>query len=228
MKERQGSGAAAPILEERQVADYLRTHPDFFTRHTHLLPDLTLPHPEKGGAVSLIERQVELLREQKQDLKQRLQQLTETAHANEQLLSRIERLILQLIAANDLPELFRRLRESLCADFHADQVEVRLIGAGPEAVAADDPSLAPFARLLEQRRPVCGHLAPEQRRFLFGDGADEVASAAVLPLCEPERRGCVGLVGIGSSDPKRFHPEMGTAFLSHLGAVLARVVKRSG
>ena len=51
-------------LDENEVADFLRTHPDFFERHLALLTELVVPHSSRGGAVSLLERQVGVLRDQ--------------------------------------------------------------------------------------------------------------------------------------------------------------------
>ena len=51
-------------LAEREVADFLRRHPDFFERHLALLTELVVPHSGRTGAVSLLERQVTVLRDQ--------------------------------------------------------------------------------------------------------------------------------------------------------------------
>ncbi|MEW6648286.1 MAG: DUF484 family protein [Pseudomonadota bacterium] len=204
-------------LSDASVADYLRRHPDFFLRHDYLLTDLELPHDAKG-AVSLIERQVAVLREQRQDLKRKLQHLTQTARDNEHLLERIEQLILGLLEARGSEALLRHLREGLREDFHADAVELKLFGGD----SAKEREL--FARVIERGEPVCGHIAPAQGQFLFGKAADELASGAVIPLFAAESQQCLGVLGIGSIDPRRFHAEMGTTFLRYLGAVVARLL----
>lgn len=204
-------------LSDASVADYLRRHPDFFLRHDYLLTDLELPHDAKG-AVSLIERQVAVLREQRQDLKRKLQHLTQTARDNEHLLERIEQLILGLLEARGSEALLRRLREGLREDFHADAVELKLFGGD----SAKEHEL--FARVIERGEPVCGHIAPAQGQFLFGKASDELASGAVIPLFAAASQQCLGVLGIGSIDPRRFHAEMGTTFLRYLGAVVARLL----
>lgn len=204
-------------LSDAVVADYLRRQPDFFLRHDYLLTDLELPHDARG-AVSLIERQVAVLREQRQELKRKLQHLTQTARDNEHLLERIEQLILGLLETRGSEELLRRLREGLREDFHADAVELkRFDGDGDKARQL-------FEKIIDRGEPVCGHVAPAQAQFLFGKAADELASGAVIPMFAPDSRQCIGLIGIGSVDPRRFHAEMGTTFLRYLGAVLARLL----
>lgn len=205
-------------LSDATVADYLRRHPDFFLRHDYLLTDLELPHDAKG-AVSLIERQVAVLREQRQELKRKLQHLTQTARDNEHLLERIEQLILGLLESRGSEALLRRLREGLREDFHADAVELKLF-AGDGTKARES-----FTKVIERGEPVCGHIAPAQAQFLFGKAADELASGAVIPLFAPDSGQCLGMLGIGSVDPRRFHAEMGTTFLRYLGAVVARLLR---
>ena len=84
-------------LDEREVATFLHDHPDFFSRHESLLLEMTLPHPQNGQAISLVERQVGIMREQKQQLRDQLHQLTLAARTNEQLMARFQQMILNLI-----------------------------------------------------------------------------------------------------------------------------------
>lgn len=206
-------------LDENQIVRYLRQHPDFFDRHPGLLTELTLPHPDNGEAISLVERQLGILREQKAVLDRKLQHLTTTARSNENLFARIESLILGLIDASAVEQVLEHLYESLRQDFHADAIELQLF-ENPDSRARLQES---FSVTLESREPICGHLSDQQRLTLFPRQADEIASAAVIPLCG-RGHDCLGLLGIGSIDAKRFHPEMGTAFLSHLGAVLSSLL----
>ncbi len=224
MTEQRGKEVVAGI-DEQEVAAYLRQHPDFFARHESLLLELSLSHPDTGKAVSLIERQVGLIREQKYDLKQQLQQLTVAAKANEQLLKRFQVLVLNLIDSENLDQAIQYIRDALQADFHADAVELVLFDfpGRAESIERNDRRLLAFHKVLEVRHPVCGHFNDEQRALLFGNKAGEIASAVVVPLCADERAGCIGLLGIGSIDSKRYHPDMGTVFVSHLGAVMNRI-----
>ncbi|MGM0593611.1 MAG: DUF484 family protein [Pseudomonadota bacterium] len=225
MTEQYGATPEQRELKEREVADYLHRHPDFFARHEYLLEEMEVRHPDTGKAVSLIERQVSVMREQKQQLRQQLHQLTQAAKANETLLQRFQVLILNLIDSDNLDQAVAYIREALQEDFHADAVELVLIDCLPraESVAADDARLKPFQRIMQAHYPVCGHFSLEQMQLLFGQRGDEIASAVVVPLCEGEREPCLGLLGIGSVDPKRYHPDMGTVFVSHLGAVMNRI-----
>lgn len=227
--EQRYGGSARQSDGEREVAEYLRRHPEFFERHQDLLTELHLPHPDSGKAVSLMERQVSILREQKQAMKQKLQHIARTARGNEALLERIQHLLVALVGAPRLSAVFVALREILHEEFHAEAVSLKLFRPVAELPVADYVSPGSEAHqavqgVLDRREPVCGYLTPDQVEFLFPDRSREVVSGALIPLCTPDAE-CLGILGVGSVDPKRFHPEMGTVFLAHLGAVVAAVLE---
>lgn len=218
---------------ERDVVRYLRDHPDFFERHQDLLADMLLPH-ETGGAVSLLERQVSVLREQRDDNKKKLQQLIKTAQKNEQLNNHVNALILALLDATSLEEVLEVVRTRLANDFDAEAVVVRLFNTGhptmtrlPELVDWSEPVLGAFEKVIDGRKPVCGALKPGQLDALFSDQSDNIVSAALIPLVESASSSkCYGMLAIGSPDRNRFRADMGTVFLSQLGKVLTRVLKQ--
>ncbi len=222
---------------EKTIVRYLRDHPDFFERHTDLLADMVLPH-DTGHAVSLIERQVAVLRDQRSELKLKLHKLMQLARTNEQLSERFNALVLDLLDAVTLDDLIETIQSRLISDFDADAVVVRLFrsnaaagtAAGssqrPELADWSEPVLGAFEKIIRGRKPVCGHLKPGQLDSLFADQAGTIASVALIPLVESDAsKHCYGMLAIGSHDPKRFHPEMGTLFLGYLSHVLSRVLK---
>jgi uncharacterized protein YigA (DUF484 family) len=219
--------SVAEELSEREVAEFLHHHPDFFSRHEELLIKMTLPHPQNGQAISLVERQVGVMREQKQQLRDQLQQLTLAARTNEQLMGRFQKMILSLIDSDNLDDAVAYISDALREDFHADAVELLLFDCASQAnsIASDDGRLKPLSHILEGRRTICGHLREEQLELLFGKGGKEIASTVVIPLCEGDSKPCLGILAIGSIDANRYHPEMGTMFVNHLGAVMNRIFR---
>lgn len=231
------------VIEEQAIADYLRDHPEFFVTHTGLLADIQVPH-HNAGTVSLIERQVAVLREQSQDLKRQLNALIQVARDNDRLNGQMHRLSLALLEAPDLSATLRALGDSLLNDFRADAVVMGLFsheGQLPHfehqeevslrVLAHDAEGAAAFATLIDSGKPLCGHLRRAQMNYLFGGMAEEnLASAVVLALNTPGGDGLqakrLGLLGIGSRDPKRYHAGMGTQFLSYLGELIGRAVGR--
>lgn len=217
-----------PQISEEAVVQYLRTHPDFFERQAQLLSVIKLPHL-CGGVVSLVERQVSLLREQNRQLDRKLLDLVTVARDNEHLSRRLHHLALSLLEADDLNSVVATAQDVLRSQFKADFVVIQLIARTPScdplhAISPQDPALEQFADLFENKRPVCGRLHPEQAQFLFNTQAQEIQSAVMVPLYEGDR---IGLLALGSRDEHRFHPGMGTLFLGYLGELISRAITGS-
>jgi uncharacterized protein len=222
-RDAQSRGAA-----QAELLALLREDPELLARHPEILADLRIPHPA-GGAVSLLEHQVQVLRQRERALRGRMAELVENARDNEELGQRIHRLTLALIDCPGLDEVLATLYQSLREDFRADAAAVRLfaapaapgnqgmgelLGPGPEARAL-------YLGVLGARRPVCGRIGGVLARGLFGDQASALGSAALVPLGAGEP---FGLLGIGSRDPLRYHPGMGTVFLRQLAEVVSRML----
>jgi len=215
-------------VDGETVAAYLRRHPEFFRERPALVAELRVPH-DAGGAVSLVEHQLAVLRDQSQRQRRRLRDLTAVARENEELWRRLHRLTLSLVDCARIDDVFALLSQSLLEDFRADTATVRLFAAPRSAddaglgefLGPDHEGRALFEPVLETGRPVCGRLRPEQLELLFAEQAPGIASAALLPLGDRVR---FGVVAIGSRDPGRFHPGMGTMFLRHLAEIVTCVV----
>ena len=218
----------SPLTPSR-VADFLNDHEDFFEQHGELLQNLKVPHPT-GGAVSLIERQVEVLRDQNRALRKQIQELIGIARDNDRLYNNLHRMTCSLIAAVDLDEVIAILYAQLRDTFGADAVAIRLFaGRFPDRQAVeflnhDEPGVDGFRGILRRGKPVCGRFNRDQLAFLFGERGDDIKSAAVVPLGDALNN--LGFLLIASDDPGRFHAGMSTVFLSHLGETVSRVVGR--
>ena len=216
---------------EHDMVRYLRDHPAFFEEHQDVLAGMVLTH-ESGSAVSLIERQVQILREQKEEQKRKLQSLISTAHNNEKLNNNVNTLILELLDADSLDEVLSVIEQRIRADFEADAIVVKLLASGnkilkehEELTAWQQPALAIGEKVMTARQPVCGSFNTEQMQALFDDA--DIQSAGIVPLAKDENsKNCYGIIAIGSYDPQRFRADMGTLFLSLLGQVLTRILKR--
>src|SRR5258706_15884768 len=120
MTSSQAGGIKQDSLNDSSVAEYLQTYPDFFERNSPLLIKLRLPHlREVGATVSLVERQVEVLRERNQSLERKLKELVDVARANDALADRIHRFGQPLIRVRTLPETIRACEASLREAFDA-------------------------------------------------------------------------------------------------------------
>ena len=219
----------APTLTAEDIADYLRKHPGFFNDHPELLVDLSVPHGS-GEAVSLVEKQVAVLREQNEQTRKRMHELIEIARLNEELARRMHHLALTLMDAHDPKEIFTTLYENLKRNFRADRAVVRLFAgpafldsyAGDEFAGTEAPERSLFRSIIEKRRPISGRLKRSQQVFLFGDEGDDILSAVIIPLSGPEWG---GVLVIGSRDPAKFQETMGVELLMNMGDVLSFIIK---
>jgi len=232
MSQRKISAELRDTFTESEVADYLGKHPEFFERHTRLLLKLRLPHETQASAVSLVERQVTLLRKGHADLDRQLKDLVAVAKRNDALVEKIHHLSIRLLADPSCAGRLAQLERSLREDFSAERAALVLLDdamAGQQIEAGfalrykrQDAALKPFAAFLRAARPRCGTLRDRQRSLLFGEDGDTIASAAMVPL---GAEASLGFLVIGSRDPHHFHPGMRMDFLGRLGELVAVAVE---
>lgn len=223
MTSKDNAQPAVDDLEEARVVEFLRRHPAFFERHPELLASLRLSHPA-GGAVSLIERQVAVLREQNRGLEGKLMELVNIARDNEQSSRKLHTFAAELLKVRSLSDVVAVTEDKVRELFEADFVEVRLLPS-----ITDDPALrvdvptrqALFEELVEHDKPLCGRLKAEQVEFLFGGNASEVQSAAAVGLNAAEPQ---GVLGLGSRHPQAYNPGMGHLFLLQLADLISSAI----
>jgi hypothetical protein len=220
------------LLAEDQVADYLLGHPEFFERHGTVLARLKLPHQRGSAAVSLVERQVLVLRDKHAVLEKKLHELIENGRTNDSISDRVHRLTRRLLRARDATGVIMGLETSLREDF----------GASRWVLLATDPALAPLAHLqnphvrvvprgsaelrifeafFESARPRSGQIRDTQREYLFGGDGSQVGSTVLIPLGE---RASLGLLAIASHDTERYLPTMSTDFLVRISEIVTEAV----
>jgi uncharacterized protein YigA (DUF484 family) len=232
MNNQGAAGIEVEAVQEDSVVDYLQHHPDFFERHASMLSKVRLSHDRGAATVSLVERQVQVLREKNEKLERRLRELVEVARTNEGLVAKIHRLACRLIAAEGAIQLLERLEASLREDFGASDwrmVVLRTDVPGLDKIndrhlkvaSRESSELRTFDTFFESDRPRCGQIRDTQRDYLFGAGTVEVGSAAMVPLGP---KGAYGLLAIASHDAERFHPTMSTDFLARIGEVVGEAV----
>jgi uncharacterized protein len=232
MTTREARGVSAAQAEEESVARYLQHNPEFFERHQPLLARMHLPHARSGSTISLIERQVEVLREREAAAEQKLAEFVRVARANDAVAEKIHQLTRRLLRAPSRASIIEQIEASLREDFDAFNSVLILIEPAGEIpaqrfvkiVQADDASLKSFESLFANGKPRCGQARDSQREFLFGADAEDMGSVALIPLGE---KGSVGLLALGSTDRDRFHPGMSTEFLARVGDLIADALARA-
>ncbi len=211
-----------------QVSAFLQSNPGFFEQHEELLADIRLPHPA-GEAVSLIERQVSVLRERNHQMHLRFEELIEAARENDSLFEKTKSLILNIVAADNLDELANAVQVALKQEFRADVSALTLFSPAHEELLSRtrvvplQEAQQSIKGILSSSRAVCGALRPQEMSFLFPEQAEQVGSAAVAPLGSGE---VVGVLAVGSYDPNHYRATTGTMFLTYVSDILNVVLPR--
>jgi len=235
MSSNQVRGLPAEVMDEEAIAHYLQQNTDFFERHPQLLARLRLHHPRNDSTISLIERQVEVLREKYQTQEQKLAEFVRVARANNVLADKVHRFTRRLLRTGTHAQAISEIEASLREDF--DTFHAVLVLPNPDLpqdgdepqrflrrVAAEDQAYRSFDTLFASGKPRCGQIRDSQREFLFGTEALNIGSVALIPLGgQPP----AGLLALGSIDHDRFHPGMSTEFLSRMSELITDALART-
>ena len=220
--------ASIPPITEDDIANYLANTPDFFERHAGLLAAVQLTSPHGNRAVSLQERQAEMLREKIKGLELKAAEMIRHGHENTAIADRLQRWTLQLLNTRIAADLPAVVTEGIASHFQVPQVVVKLWGVAPEFAAlpaaqgASDDAQA-FASSLV--KPYCGgNPGLEAASWLPEPAA--AASLALVPLRAGEGPQAFGLLVLASPDAQRFTADMGTDFLERIGELTAAALTR--
>lgn len=227
------SGAAEHIPEmtetnvtEEQVAVFLRANPDFFLDHQDLLADLSLPH-QSGEAVSLLERQVSVLRERSHHANAKLGNLLENASKNDQLFEVTRVLVLTLLRAESVEKLASAVCDTL---MQQDNVDACVLILSDEMATDSTDNLMinrelehSFADVFRLKHTHCGQAEEQRLQQLFGGAPRDINSTALCPIFA---NGCpAGILAIGSEQSNYFNVNLDTLFLDFIGHVIAAVLE---
>jgi uncharacterized protein YigA (DUF484 family) len=236
-------------MNDREVAEYLLANPEFFAEHAEILATIRLGNPHGKAAVSLQERQMEMLRDKNKHLERRLAELLRYGHENDSIASKFNRWTIRVMAERDPYALPRTIATGLREIFDVPQAALRVWDVAEPYAQAD------FARHVGEEvrifagsltTPYCGaNTGFEAAQWLtpaVNAVADESASGAatsepahvtesiaLLALRDPEaneQAPTFGLLVMGSADSRRFHDGMATDFLTQIGALASAALSR--
>ncbi|MEL7045462.1 MAG: DUF484 family protein [Pseudomonadota bacterium] len=214
-------------MEDDDIHDFLMQNPDYLQRNPELLGVLQIPH-SSGSAVSLVERQVSVLRERNVDLRHRLRDLGQAARDNDQLFDDTRALVLALLETRDLQSCEAALLDVLRDRFALEYASLMLFDdafaedAGLRCVSQSDLR-AQIGSLLGRGDTGCGALRAEAFAFLFPDNRVLGSAAVAMISLDGES---LGALAVGSANAAHYSEDMGTLFLEFTAEVLARLLVR--
>ena len=211
-----------------QVAHYLKKHPDFFINRDSLLEEITLPH-ESGKAISLLERQVKILRERSIESRHNLNALMENAKYNDQLFSVTRTLILALLIEDDVSQIASATEANLNTQPGIDASSVilfetdHLYNVENTRLESTDFLQESFPTLLRDRKTICKAIEKDTANFLFPHRGSGIRTVALCPI---GRERMLGVLAIGNKAQDYFNPDLDTLFLDFIGEVLESIIIR--
>lgn len=216
----------AQAKELQLVRDYLTDHPNFFEENPDTLEAINVSH-DSGKAISLVERQITIMRDKNKAISAQVEQLIGTAKNNDQLLAKTNHLVLNLIKAEDLNSLIKTLDASLKNDFNTEFYSLTLIDKGvftsktSANLISEEDAKSKISSLLSAQKAVSGVLREEQINLLFKQPTSSIASVIAIPLNSPEP---LGILALGSSDADFYSHDIGTVFIDYIGALLNELI----
>jgi uncharacterized protein YigA (DUF484 family) len=208
-------------ITEDDIANFLLNTPGFFERHAELLAGIQLTSPHGNRAVSLQERQMEMLREKIRGLELKLVEMIRHGQENMSIADKLHRWMRAIMLTTNAGDLPGELVDELRRQFLIPQAGIRLWGA------ADAFESLPFARPVSEdvksfatslTQPYCGVNSGFEAAQWFDDPAG-VTSLALIPLRDNDSTPAFGLLVLGSPDPTRYSADMGTEFLVRIGEI---------
>ena len=202
-------------LNPKDVEEFLRAHPNFLQDRPGLLAVLNLPHGGEG-AVSLVERQVSVLRQRNIVSRQQINALSDIGRENDRLLEATRRTVLALLAGTNRQELAQIWLVQVTNTFKAELGALIWITGEPNSNSAESVA----DKLIGQGESFSGVLRAEEMKALFTSDASQ-GSAALSPI----RNGSdiLGVLAVGARDSARYRQEDGTIFLEYLAEVIGQL-----
>lgn len=214
-------------ISSDDVISFLRTNPDFFSEHEYLLKEIKLPHAS-GKAVSLVQRQMSLLREERDHYHSQLMELIDTARENGHYFEKSRRLLMNLLDAGSINDIHQYLEQSFVNDFQVDFYSLVVFARKQDypdsqfqVVAREEIEQVMPAEVLQNRQAWCGQLEQIPNELIFGERAGQVKSSALVPV---KSEVIHGLLSIGSKDPDYFHSRLDSVFLTYISESLGKLL----
>jgi len=213
-------------LIDKDVAAYLLANPDFFVDRDRLLLKIQVPHKSKG-TISLVEKQLDVIRDRQKKTRRQLKEFVENAERNKEIFDKSRKIILSMMAAKQSSKFFAALEKGLKRDFGCKANSLVVFGKPKQINHFTSRIPAESARkyvgaLMQSKVPTLGTLRPREQDFLFRDQSEKVKSAAVLTIRDKNKH--LGMLAIGSSDMEYFTPDMDTLFINFIAETLGKLL----
>ncbi|MGH8855996.1 MAG: DUF484 family protein [Telluria sp.] len=170
-------------------------------------------------------------------LRSRMAYLLEQAERNHSIMCRHQAFDLRIVGAGSFQELVTTIFETLPVISDLDTVTLSLVDPNADIYTVMhklgvDYEMLPHLQFCEHAselgfrqeegrnpKPMLGPYAPSRHGGVFPHPPKGLQSVAQVPLLRNTR--LIGSLNLGSADPQRFTPALGTDFIEHMGSIVA-------
>ena len=213
-------------LNEKEVEQFLLLNPDFLSKNSHILNTLEIVH-ETGGAVSLIQKQVELLRENYNSTSNNLLGLIEIAKNNESIFLRTKDLILDLILCKNSIDIISLAERRFEGQFQADKCKLLFFRENlnlPKGRIIDPKEAhGVFGKKYNAVDIYFGSINKKESNYIFKKKSG-IVECVLVPIKSPD---CPGLLALGSKKEGVYSNDYDSMFLEFVAQVLANLIERN-
>ncbi len=216
-------------IDDSHILRYLNEHPDFFERQASLLGTIRMQSSHGGRAISLQERQMEVMREKHKVLEGKLADLIHIARDNDAIVDKMHHWTRQLLIAQNNNKLPDVVLSSLSSQFNVPLTALRLWGVKTEFTHLSIAAAVPVETITlanSMMLPYCGMNSDFQAATWLPEKGNQARSLALLPLRVGADPKSFGLIVLGSPDPERFKSSMQTAYLSSISEIASAALSR--
>ncbi len=219
-------------LTDNDIIKYLNSDQDFFIRHPEQLESINVNN-RNGTVTSLVNHQVNVLKERNTQLKNKLAELIKYAQENEKIMEQIFHLTNQLCQISHVANVTKHVGKFVKQSFDCDMFKMVIpvyenLENSSTVMCITEEKLAEFKTLFEEfnkrDKPICGRLKKQKLAFIFGKNHEKIGSSVILPIGKNAQK---GLLIFASFDETRFNPEMSTDLLLKLTVILDHKFKNT-
>jgi uncharacterized protein YigA (DUF484 family) len=198
-------------LDPKDVELFLLDNLDFFETRESLVGEMKFKH-SNSSASSLLERQINKLRDEQSDLMNLLSSFVSTAQLNEDLFMKSKELTLSILGASSRNEIKDIVQESFTEKFGVNNCKLGFYSNSDIENIEDKTGMS-----FHKGAVHCGSFSREKMEFLFKD--ERIESVALAVLIDNKE---IGILMLGSYERTRYLGDEDTTFIEYIRDILEK------
>ena len=198
-------------LDPKEVELFLLDNLDFFESRESLVGEMKFKH-SNSSASSLLERQINKLRDEQSDLMDLLSSFVNTAQLNEDLFKKSKELTLSILGASSRSQIKDIVQKSFTENFGVNNCKLDFYSNSDIGEIEDKTGMS-----FHKGAVHCGSFSKEKMEFLFKD--ESVESVALAILIDSKE---IGILMLGSYERTRYLGDEDTTFIEYIRDILEK------